>query len=207
MRRTHLNIALFAGIVVTVAMTVSMRRDPTRPNYMFLPEMVYSVAYDAFAPNPVFADGQTLQAPVPGTIARGALPLRYAATPEDALRAGEELANPFALPAGDDADDESRHNLERGDQVYRSFCIPCHGPTGNGDGPVALRGYPPPPSLLAEHAVHMKDGQMFHVLTYGQGNMASYAAQVSPEDRWNAVLHVRAMQQRAAARSNEEAQP
>jgi mono/diheme cytochrome c family protein len=40
----------------------------------------------------------------------------------------------------------------------------------------------------------MKDGQMFHVLTYGQGNMPSFAAQLSREDRWNVILHVRMLQ-------------
>ena len=58
-------------------------------------------------------------------------------------------------------------------------------------GPVAQRGYPPPPSLLAEHAQKMKDGQLFHILTYGQNNMPSYASQLSRDDRWNVVLYVR----------------
>jgi hypothetical protein len=52
----------------------------------------------------------------------------------------------------------------------------------------------PPPSLKAERAVQMRDGQLFHVITRGQGNMASYAVQVRPEDRWKAILHVRALQ-------------
>src|SRR5262249_52694202 len=32
---------------------------------------------------------------------------------------------------------------------------------------VPQRGIPPPASLLAVNAMEMKDGQMFHVLTYG----------------------------------------
>lgn len=197
--RNFLNMALLAAIIVTAVLTLAMRRDTSQPNYMFLPEMVYSVAYDAFAPNPVFADGQTLQTPIPGTIARGQIPLHYAATPEDALRAGAELPNPFAAPTGENAAQQRQAYLDRGAQVFRSFCIPCHGPSGAGDGPVTRRGFPPPPSLTAERAVNMKDGQMFHVLTYGQGNMASYAAQVSPEDRWKVILHVRGLQHAAAA--------
>jgi hypothetical protein len=43
----------------------------------------------------------------------------------------------------------------------------------------------------------MRDGQMFHVLTKGQGNMPSYAVQVAPEDRWKAILHVRTLQKGA----------
>jgi mono/diheme cytochrome c family protein len=45
----------------------------------------------------------------------------------------------------------------------------------------------------------MKDGQLFHVLTYGQNNMPSYASQLSRDDRWNAILYVRTMQATATS--------
>lgn len=45
----------------------------------------------------------------------------------------------------------------------------------------------------------MKDGQLFHILTYGQGNMPSYATQLSREDRWRVIVHVRSLQQTAPA--------
>ncbi len=38
------------------------------------------------------------------------------------------------------------------------------------------------------------DGGFFHVITRGQGLMASYAVQVLPEDRWAVILHVRTIQ-------------
>jgi hypothetical protein len=41
---------------------------------------------------------------------------------------------------------------------------------------------------------------MFHVLTYGQGAMASYAALLSRDDRWCVVLHVRSLQPKAAGK-------
>ena len=61
---------------------------------MVMPDMVYSLAYDSFAPNPNTRDGLTLQRPVKGTIPRGYLPLHCAATEADAVRAGRELVNP-----------------------------------------------------------------------------------------------------------------
>jgi len=163
-------------------------RDVSRPNYEFLPEaqMVQSPAYDSFAPNPNFADGLTLRTPPPGAIARGSTPLHYLPTLEDALRAGEELKNPF--PPLDTA------RRERGTTVFTNFCQVCHGPLGQGNGPVTQGGFPPPASLLADRAVQMKDGQMFHVLTYGQGNMPSVAAQLSVDDRWSVILHMRMLQ-------------
>jgi mono/diheme cytochrome c family protein len=78
--------------------------------------------------------------------------------------------------------------------VYQIYCQPCHGPAGKGDGLVATRGFPPPPSFLADHAIHLTDNQMFQIVTRGQKNMPSYAAQVPPEDRRAAISYVRSLQ-------------
>ena len=189
MARLYFNLLLLAALLAIIVVSWAIRRDPSQPNYDFMPEMTYSIPYDTFAPAPqsVFADGKTLQPPVRGAIARGAMPLHYEATPEDALRAGEELHNPYTL--------NDATALERGEQQYLAFCAQCHGDTGNGDGPVTLRGFPPPPSIFAENARNMKDGQFFHLITYGQENMSGLAAQLSREDRWKIILQLRALQQ------------
>lgn len=190
MGRSALNTVLLILLVLVVVLTWTLRRDFTQRNLEFLPGMVESVPYDALSANPNFPDGKTLRKPVRGTIARGFMPLPYDATPEDALRAGMELQNPIP--------DTLYEAVQRGAFVYATFCQPCHGASGRGDGPVAQRGFPPPPSLFAEKAVKIKDGQMFHILTYGQANMPALAAQISREDRWKVILHVREMQRKAA---------
>lgn len=187
----RLNALLAAAFLASFGLMWASRRDVHQPNLEIFPEMAHAPRYAAFAPNPVLPHGMTLQVPPTGTIPRGLLPLHYAATPEGAARAGAELESPLAA---DDAE-----ALARGEQVYRNFCVPCHGAGGRGDGLAAQRGVPPPPSFLAEHAVAMKDGQLFHVLTYGQANMASYASQISREDRWRVILYVRSLQASAAA--------
>jgi mono/diheme cytochrome c family protein len=190
----RLNVALLVAFVLSIASLWVFQTDDRRPNVEFFPDMAHSPRYAAFAPNPNFADGQTLQMPPPGTIARGHRPLGYAATPEDAARAGRELTNPVA--PGDES------VLARGEKVFETFCTPCHGAGARGDGLVAQRGFPPPPSLLADKAVALADGQIFHILTYGQNNMASYASQISREDRWRVIRYVRSLQataQKAAA--------
>jgi mono/diheme cytochrome c family protein len=78
--------------------------------------------------------------------------------------------------------------------VYQIFCQPCHGGAGKGDGPVAMRGFPPPPSFLADHALHLTDDQMFEIVTRGQKNMPSYAVQVPPQDRRAAIAYIRSLQ-------------
>jgi mono/diheme cytochrome c family protein len=189
MRGHRLSLVLLALVVITVAIALSIGRDVTQPNYEPLVEgqMAHSPAYGSFAPNDNFPDGMTLRSPPANTIALGQLPLPFKATPEDAVRAGTELRNPFS--------DKDDNRVARGSDVFANFCKVCHGPLGQGDGAVTQGGFPAPPSLLADRAMRMPDGQMFHVLTYGQGRMPSIAAQLSRDDRWCSILHVRQLQQ------------
>lgn len=186
-----LNVFLLVAFALTGVLLWTLGSDPGRPNWEFLPEMVHSVPYDSFAPHPDLPRKMAMQAPPDGSIARGHLPLHYEPTPKDAEKAGQELVNPYQP-------DDAPRRL-RGAQVFAQTCAVCHGAGGQGDGPLSLRGVPPPASLLAEKAVKMKDGQLFHVISFGQGNMASYAAQVDRDDRWAIVLHIRRLQQAASA--------
>ncbi|MBT4866451.1 MAG: cytochrome c [Planctomycetaceae bacterium] len=196
----RLNILLALLLVVVAVLTASIGVDQSQPNLEFLPEMKYSPAWTAFEENPNFPNGRTLQAPPAGTIARGdELPLYFVATKEDAVRAGKELPNPYSAEPETkkqqaEAAEELRESIQRGDERYRIFCVSCHGAKGAGDGPVAKRGFPPPPSLLTGKSPQMKDGQLFHILTYGQGNMAPFAAQLTRESRWDAINYIRDMQ-------------
>jgi mono/diheme cytochrome c family protein len=193
MNRTNTVLAVL--LVAVVVMTAVVGTDYSRPNLEILPDMKYTPAWEAFAANPNFANGQTMQQPVHGTIARGQMPLYYAATKEDAVRAGEELLNPYSLTGIDEtARARFSASVERGGEVYRTLCVSCHGPNGAGDGLVTQRGFPPPPSMLTGKSLQMKDGQLFHILTYGQGSMAPLAAQLSRERRWDVINYVRDLQ-------------
>lgn len=185
-RRLAFNSALLLALLSLLGFNWWASPDQSQPNYEFLPQMAHGARYNAFSANPNFADGKTLREPAPGAIARGELPLHYTPTAADAARAGEELLLPAS--AG------SVRARTRGEQVYKNFCAPCHGGDAAGMGPVTQRGVPPPPSLLAPHAAQMKDGQLFHILTHGQNNMAAYAGQISREDRWNVIAYMRALQ-------------
>lgn len=191
MRHRIFNVLLFLTFIGTLGLNWLVRSRPTEPNREFIPEMVRTARYNAYSANPNFPDGKTLQRPESGTIPRGYLPAHFVATNEDAIRAGNTLENP--LPANDAA------ALSRGKTVFLNFCVPCHGVAGKGDGLVVQRGYPAPPSLLADNAQKIKDGQIFHILSYGQKNMPSYAAQLSREDRWKVILYVRSLQNQPTA--------
>jgi len=160
--------------------------DARSRNWEIFSEMAYSKAMESMSPSAFLAGGTTQQPVVPGVVPLDAHPFHFGPAPEEAQRAGRELSNPF----GDEPD-----VLARGGLVYGVFCAPCHGGDGAGRGPVVERGFLPPPSLHAARARSIADGEMFHVLTMGQGNMGSYAAQVSVEDRWRVIRFVRTLQE------------
>ncbi|MCP5115548.1 MAG: cytochrome c [bacterium] len=189
MKTRSLNLLLLAGLVVAAAFNWVATSNRSEPNTEFLPEMVRSVPFNSFSGNLNFPDGKTLRQPVKGTIPRGFTPIHYDATPEDALRAADKLANPYV------ADDKEA--VKRGESVFTSFCRHCHGAGGRGDGAVVLRGYPGPPSFFAEEPLARKDGQMFHIISYGQGKMPAHASQISREDRWKVISYIRTLQSKS----------
>lgn len=245
MKTTRLSFVLATLLLVLLGMALVVRRDLSQLNWQFLAAMKHSPAYQAFEVSTDFNNGRTLQSPVAGTIPRGDLPLHYAATKEDALRAGEELLNPY-VPAvaevspaesGEQAVDaqmeaatsdqpsevaaetlaesptaerdpqvELQESISRGADLFRIYCAACHGPTGLGDGLVAQRGFPPPPPLPTGNSTRMKDGQLFHILTYGQGSMSGLANVLSRDRRWDAINYVRTLQtQPVGAEADNEA--
>lgn len=208
MKSYGLMLALAAGLLTIVALAAFARPNLTQPNWEFLPHMKRSPAYQAFEVAIDLPNGRVQQRPVSGTIARGDLPLHYTASKEDAIRAGEELTNPFqpiettdtntSQKPGRNPAAEHAASVQRGELVFRIYCVTCHGPAGAGDGPVAQKGFPPPPPLPTGKSAQMKDGQLFHILTYGQGSMASMAAQLDRDQRWDVINFVRSLQSKAA---------
>jgi mono/diheme cytochrome c family protein len=200
---TRLNAILLVLCVVVLAAVVLLRVDPTRP-YLQVTlgnDMTYSPAFHSLEANGHFANGRTLQEPVPHTLAQGEHRFSFEATPEGALLAGEQLSNPFAT------DSEARKaSADRGSQWFSYFCVACHAADGNGNGLAAQRGFPPPPSLLTGKTREMQDGQLFHILTYGQNSMPSFVAQLSPEKRWDLINHIRQMQSKVESIAEVEAE-
>jgi mono/diheme cytochrome c family protein len=174
---------VLAGIACLV---MACEKDPKQPGYeiKILSDMVEPVPYEAFGENRIFADGKNMQAPVQGTIPRGATPFEYEATDADAERAGREVHNPLKPDS---------KNIERGKFVYETFCLSCHGVTGDGDGQLIPK-YPNPPSVMDKKLLKMPDGRMFHSITKGKKDMPSHASQLSVEDRWKVILYLRELQ-------------
>jgi Cytochrome C oxidase, cbb3-type, subunit III len=140
--------------------------------------------YLPYEPTNFFGDGRSERQPVTGTVARGQLRL------DELLYTGKEngvLADRFPFPI-------SRAELERGRERYNIYCTPCHDYTGQGDGMIVQRGFPPPPSFHIDRLRTAPAGHFFDVMTNGFGSMYSYAARVEPEDRWRIAAYIRVLQ-------------
>jgi mono/diheme cytochrome c family protein len=84
--------------------------------------------------------------------------------------------------------------LQRGQQRFDIYCAPCHGLSGNGDGMIARRGFPAPPSYHTDHLRKAPDSHFYQVISDGYGVMYPYADRISPHDRWAIVAYIRALQ-------------
>ena len=176
---------LLPCVLLLLVLERAVRRETHERNYEVFTEMVYSRAYETLSASPELPGGLTQQPVQPGVVVRGLQPFHFGPGPEEALRAGRELRNPY---------EDEPEGLARGALLFSRFCTVCHGGDGEGLGPVVQRGMLPPPSLHAARAMQMADGEMFHVVTMGQGNMGSHAAQIAAEDRWKIVRHIRSLQ-------------
>jgi cytochrome c oxidase cbb3-type subunit 3 len=92
-------------------------------------------------------------------------------------------------PAGDPS---------RGAALYADYCWPCHGKTGQGDGPMA-RVYEPRPHNLTDRAYLAKrtDHDLYHAISQGgpavtrSAAMPAWGAVLSPQDMWDLVAYIR----------------
>jgi len=95
--------------------------------------------------------------------------------------AAETLRNP--VPTGD-------ASVAHGDSLYKKLCVPCHGRSMAGDGPVAAQ-FMPPPDLLGQQARERQDGYIYSYIRHGGVVMPSYGFQVSAVEAWHLVNFIR----------------
>jgi len=131
-----------------------------------------------------FADGGASR-PIPlHTIARGQLELDE---PFYTGEVGTNLTATLPVPLTMDL-------LRRGRERFEINCSPCHGRTGEGNGMIVRRGFPPPPTFHQDRLRAAPVGHFFEVITHGYGVMHSYAQRVEPDDRWAIAAYIRALQ-------------
>jgi len=141
-----------------------------------------------------YPDQRAARPPVEGTVARGQLQAdSYFYTGKIGSGAGDVM--PFPV---------TKEVLERGRERYNIFCAPCHSRLGDGNGFVPSRGFSrKPPSFHIARLQRAPLGYFFDVITNGFGIMPDYAPQIPPQDRWNIVAYVRALQLSQNATTND----
>ncbi len=118
--------------------------------------------------------------PAPGTVPT-------AGGREDSLDISTDLrnvVNPVARTAA---------SLERGQLLFNTYCIVCHGPAGHSDGTVVPK-FVPPPDLMADATKARTDGYIYAMIKQGRGIMPRYGDKIRGVDRWNVVNYVRKLQ-------------
>jgi cytochrome c553 len=84
--------------------------------------------------------------------------------------------------------------IDMGQREFDSYCMPCHGISGYGDGVLSEEGFPPPASFHDEEIAGKPVGSYYDVITNGQGAMYSYDSRVTPEERWALAAYIRVLQ-------------
>jgi len=85
-------------------------------------------------------------------------------------------------------------SLLTGKELYGIYCTPCHGESGKGDGPVAKKFVPTPADVSATgHGSHHPEGDLFAVITHGQGGMPPFRSDLTAKERWLVVAYLKTL--------------
>lgn len=83
-------------------------------------------------------------------------------------------------------------SVAAGKQLYVRHCRGCHGPTGKGDGSMALGTRPP--SLVEPTLRHgSSDGEIFTIIRGGGANMDAYKEAIPEPQVWHLVNYIQSL--------------
>ena len=197
MKRDNLNsialrASLFAILFVTVTLATSActQGKHSEPNVELIQDMMDQPAIKAQDYDTAHPDQPGSRLPPEGTVPNNVKPYPYHNDPV----AAEKLKNPLAGDNGPEV-------LQLGQKRFETFCMPCHGGKGAGDGLVSVKMVLKPANLTSETIVAKSDAHYFHTITDGYGGMGAYGGQIVNErDRWAIVNYVRTLQKLAGAK-------
>lgn len=82
-------------------------------------------------------------------------------------------------------------SIERGRGQFNTYCLPCHGEGGKGDGLVGQK-FVAPTDLTSDYVQTKPDGDIYYTITHGGlAVMPPYDDSMSPEDRWHIVNYIK----------------
>lgn len=185
------------GITMGIMLLTSCDRTRRSPGRAYMPDMAYSNAYETYSPaqERLAASGAHYNSmPVEGTIARGELAAYRLKNDTAGYSQSAAIKNPLDVAA---------INIKEAERLYLINCAICHGAKLDGNGPLYNGGNGPfaaaPKNFLADDMKKMTEGTMYHSVTYGKGQMGSYASQLTSQQRWMVIAYVKSKQSAGAA--------
>lgn len=188
-------ILILTGCVILVVALVSCdgtRRDTGRT---YMPDMTYSRAYETYAPaqerlsTSAAAGAHYSGLPVAGTIARGEMMPYSLKNDSSGYIQSAVIKSPVT---------QGSLNIKEAERLYLVNCGICHGTKLDGNGPLWKDGNGPytaaPKNFMDAAMKEMPAGTMFHSVTYGKGQMGSYASQLNTKQRWEVIAYIKSKQ-------------
>jgi mono/diheme cytochrome c family protein len=188
MFRKIFNSKIALATLAVAVLLLSGCLDKHHPGLVYMPDMAYSRAYEAYAPNNLKSENiNYIPYPVQGTIRRGDL-FPYT-LPNDTIgyRMSAQIKDP--LPPLDSL------SMNEAQRLFNINCAICHGANLDAQGPMATSGKVGGiANLKLDQYKKLPEGTMFHVATYGKNNMGSYASQLNRKQRWMVVQYIKSQQ-------------
>lgn len=184
--KKSLKAKLMIGAAMTAAFIVLPScKDSSKPNVELIQDMMESPTikaqeYDEPSPN-----HSGMRVPPEGTQPVGFIPYKYAKDVAGSVHNANPMANDF-----------SEDTLKVGLKFYQTNCALCHGLKGEGGEKqiVAETMALKPPPMTSDKIMKWTDGQIYHVITVGQGVMGPYASHIPQKYRWQVVNYIRHLQ-------------
>ena len=169
------------------------------PGLAYMPDMFYSVAYETYAP----ASSRLKEAgahynglPVAGTVSRQEDLAFHFDLKHDSTGYAQSAFLKSPLDTVDNID------MKEAERLYLVNCGICHGAALDGNGPLFKGGDGPysaaPKNFKDAEMIAMAPGTMYYSITYGKGQMGSYASQLTPKQRWEVIAYIKSKTAAAA---------
>lgn len=193
MKKGHLVLVILLFTAGVVA--ISSCNDKRHPGRVYMPDMAYSRAYETYAPyDELTKKGiNYVNYPVEGSIKRGDRFPYTLANDSNGYNLSAATKNP--LPMMDSL------GMKEAQRLFNINCAICHGANMDAQGPIAGK-IGAVANLKVKPKLLLPEGTIFHVLTYGKGNMGSYASQLDKNQRWMIVQYVKSEQAKEIAKSS-----
>lgn len=191
-------VTIIAAMLLSGAVAFVSCGSNREPGRVYMPDMAYSRAVESYSEhdsaftrdinaaggNKIFYNAMSVR----GTLKRGELFPYPLAGDSIGYNMSGTVKNPF--------DSITKNQMTEAGRLFNINCAICHGEKAGGNGPIA-GNIGAVANLTLPDYVKMADGTMFHVMTYGKGNMGSYASQLTRAQRWMIVKYIRTLQPKA----------